>query len=83
LSFEFDYRILSKRLRIIFFIEVITRQTRAEHCPMDADLRMAHNGRERERTYSKQQHGKTRAIKAQQDIPINVGINSQLLVSKV
>jgi hypothetical protein len=42
---------------------------------------MAHADRERE-TSAKQQQGKAWATKAQQDWPVNVAINSQLLVCK-
>jgi hypothetical protein len=43
---------------------------------------MAHAERERENTPTKQQQGKTWATKAQQDLPINVAITSQLLACK-
>jgi hypothetical protein len=45
--------------------------------------RMAHADRERENTPAKQQQGKVGATKAQQDLPVNVAINSRLLECKV
>jgi hypothetical protein len=44
--------------------------------------RMAHANRERENTPIKQQQGKAWATKAQQDLPVNVVINSRLLACK-
>jgi hypothetical protein len=45
--------------------------------------RMAHADGERQRTHlQKQQQGKAWATKAQQDLPVNVAINSQLLACK-
>jgi hypothetical protein len=51
-------------------------------CPIDDALGMAQAERERECTYTKQQRGKVWATKAQQDLPINAAINSQLLACK-
>jgi hypothetical protein len=43
---------------------------------------MAHTGRERENTPVKQHQGKAWATKAQQDLPVNMAINSRLLACK-
>jgi hypothetical protein len=52
-------------------------------CPREADLK---NGScqkgERESTPAKQRQGKAWATKAQQDLPVNVAINSRLLACK-
>jgi hypothetical protein len=45
-------------------------------------LEMAHVGRERENTPTKQHQDKALATKAQKDLPINVAINSQILACK-
>jgi hypothetical protein len=45
--------------------------------------RTAHADRERENTPTKQQQGKAWATNAQQDLPVNMTINSWLLASKV
>jgi hypothetical protein len=44
--------------------------------------RMAHAYRETEKTPAKQYQGETLATKVQQDLPVNVTINIQLLVWK-
>jgi hypothetical protein len=45
--------------------------------------RMAHADRDREHTCKKkQQQGKAWATKAQQDLPVNMAVNSQLLICK-
>jgi hypothetical protein len=44
--------------------------------------RMAHAEIERESTPAKQHQGKAWAIKAQQDLPVNVAINNRLLTCK-
>jgi hypothetical protein len=44
--------------------------------------RMAHADRERE-TPTKKHQGKAWATKAQQDLPVNMAINSRLLICKV
>jgi hypothetical protein len=53
LSFEFNYRILSGRLRIKYICESEnTRQSRTSPCPRDADLRNGlHCEGGREHTY--------------------------------
>jgi hypothetical protein len=50
--------------------------------PKDDTIRTAQAGRGRESTCTKQQQGNACATKAYQDLPVNVVINSQLLVCK-
>jgi hypothetical protein len=45
-------------------------------------LEIAYTGRERKNAPAKQQQGKAWATKAQQDLPVNMGIKSQLLACK-
>jgi hypothetical protein len=53
-------------------------------CPRDVDFRNGSRWEgERENTHAKQHQGKDWATKAQQDLPVNVVINSRLLVRKV
>jgi hypothetical protein len=59
-----------------------TRRSRMTPCPIDETTRTTHADREREKTPAKQHQGKARATKAQQDLLINVAINSRLLVCK-
>jgi hypothetical protein len=82
LSFEFDYKVLSERENKIHFVGANTPRSRMTPCPRDADLMMAHAERERESAPAKQQQSKASATKAQQDLPVNVVINSRLLVCK-
>jgi hypothetical protein len=56
LSFEFDYRVLSKRLRIKMFAEVKTLDDREWHLALEIPTsRTAHTKRKRENTPIKQQ----------------------------
>jgi hypothetical protein len=77
LSFEFNYRVVRGIYRIKHFLEVKTLDDREWHHALETPTsRTAHAERERESTPAKQHQGKAQATKAQQDIPINVAINS-------
>jgi hypothetical protein len=75
---------LSGRLRIKAFAEAKTLDDREWHLALEIlTSRMAHTERERERTPAEQHQGKAWAIKAQQDLSVNVAISSWLLACKV
>jgi hypothetical protein len=58
LSFEFDYRVLSKILRIKMFVEAKTLDDQERHIALEMPTsKTAHAEREREHTY-KQHQGK-------------------------
>jgi hypothetical protein len=70
------------KIKIIYESEN-TRQSRTAPCPRDVNLRNgSHRKGERESTLAKQYQDKARATKVQQYLPINVVINSQLLICK-
>jgi hypothetical protein len=82
-SFEFDYIVLSRRLRIKTFAKTKTLDARERNLAIEMSTsRTAHVGRERD-TPAKQHQAKAWATKAQQDLPVNVVINSRLLACKV
>jgi hypothetical protein len=55
LNFKFDYRVLSRRLKIKTFTEAITRRSKTIPCPRYSDLRnnSRREGEERENTSAK------------------------------
>jgi hypothetical protein len=59
LSFEFDYRVLSERLRIKEICESETLDDQEWHLALEIPTsKTAHTGRERENTTAKQHQGK-------------------------
>jgi hypothetical protein len=67
----------------IFYESENTRQLRTTPYPRDVDLKNgSHQKGERESTPTKQRQGKDWGTKAQQDLPINVAINSRLITCK-
>jgi hypothetical protein len=75
---QFDQKMENKN--ILWKWSLINRES---HLSLERlTSRMAHAKRERESTPAKQRQGKAWATKAQQDLPVNVVINSRLLACK-
>jgi hypothetical protein len=75
----FEWKIENENI----FVEAGILDDQEHHLALEMSIsKMAHVERERERAPAKQHQGKARATKAQQDLPINVAINSRLLACK-
>jgi hypothetical protein len=59
-----------------------THRSRAAPYPRDGNLKNGSRRKGERDTHAKQQQGKAWATKAQQDWPVNVAINSRLLICK-
>jgi hypothetical protein len=92
------YRVLSKRLKIKEMCRSVHSMNKSDTLPkgchpqngsrqkeIERERERGKGGREREkeRASAKQQQGKACATKTQQDLLVNMAINSRLLVCKV
>jgi hypothetical protein len=84
LSFEFNYRVLSGRENKIHLLEAKTLdELGTTPCPRDADLKNGSCWKRERDAPIKQNQGKACATKAQQDITVNIAINSRLQYARL
>jgi hypothetical protein len=82
-GFKFDYRVWAEDRELKWFAEARTLDDQGQHLALVIPTsKMAHAERERENTPAKQHQSKVWATKAQQDLSINMTINSRHLACK-